>query len=143
MSGSCTLKGSDHTLRAAYGALTRASEKDQDRFLAVPQGSAGLLCGIFDGHSVHTHDQGKEQAEFAALHVAGDFWKRVGSHVSQDVQDRPDAASAPVPQPGESDVARPGPTVWDAATECFVAHQERMNAHYHENVAAKARRTLT
>ena len=61
--GTLTLRRKQLQLPIEYAALTRGSQKDQDRFMAFPHGRAGMVCGICDGHSVHDHDAGRKHSE--------------------------------------------------------------------------------
>ena len=120
--GSTTLRKQQLQLHVEYAALTRASEKDQDRFFALPQGRAGLICGICDGHSVHSMDSGQRHAEAAARHLASDLWRRVHDKLETVL--------------GLSTVPKEGPLA-AAATHSFLAHQEKCEAAYQRDVAEK------
>ena len=120
--GSTTLRKQQVQLHVEYAALTRASQKDQDRFFALPHGRAGLVCGICDGHSVHSMDSGQRHAEAAARHLASDLWRRVHDKLET--------------LHGLSTVPKEGPLA-AAATHSFLAHQEKCSAAYQRDVAAK------
>ena len=127
--GATVLRAGRSRVRVEYAALTRGKiGKDQDRFLVVPHGGAGLTCGICDGHSIHSAASGQRHAEAAARHLAIDLWRRVHDKLSAppagDAVDNPD-----LPMP-------PAASLADAATASFLAHQHSCDAQYHANVAS-------
>ena len=144
LEGACTLRNGKSRLRVTYAALTRPTNKDQDRFVAVTHGSSGFVCAICDGHSVHANADGVQHAEAAARHISSDLWKRVAGKLEVDLPDRPDAATAELRGGGMSvdveppaDPATPGHALALAATESFLAHQRKCEAVYKKRVADK------
>ena len=107
LDGHAALRADKGKLRvsAEYACLTRAAKgKDEDRFLAVTHGHAALVCGICDGHSIHSNSSGQRHAEAAAAYLASDVWKRVQSkltHPSASARS-PSAPAASTAPPADS-----------------------------------------
>lgn len=156
LEGACALHDSkQRRMQIEYGALSRGiAGKDQDRFYAVANGSAGLVCGICDGHSVHSQSSGQLHAEAAARHLATEVWKRVAPLLEADLPGRPDdvdaaiqtrkaapdadgAAPAAPAALLPTDAAVPGAPVKHAATKAFLDYQKKCEAKYQETVADK------
>jgi len=106
-----------------YAALTRASSKDQDRFICLPRGSAGLMCAICDGHSVHSNSSGQQHAEAAARWLGTDLWRRVHDKLS-------------APEAGTAN-QQPCAALCEATTASFLEHQRRCEARYAMEVSDK------
>jgi hypothetical protein len=128
-------------LHVEYAARTRPTNKDQDCFFVVPHGTHGLTCGITDGHSVHDMHSGRQHAEAAAQHIGSALWKRVRPHIigvesMRDVDSvRSESADTQTANNIEADLSQTSQDIVDAATECFLSHQERCDKRYRRDIA--------
>ena len=117
--GRCVLDSEGQHVSFEYAARTWPSNKDQDRFALLP-GSKALACGIFDGHSINSVQNGRQQAELAAIALPTALLKRV----------------APILEPAEAEGGGvSGSAASLAAEACFDEHQQGLEAQYRAEVS--------